>query len=575
MSKLRKIADNIKNNKFDEALKQCNSLDDKNDKHIIYNFKGVIHLIKGNLEESEKNFLNSLKIKSDYKDPIKNLYLVYLKKKNFKDLLFYAKKLTEIDKFNNEYNYQLAYAFELNNNLDEARKYYELYLEQNGNNKKKALNNIGCIYLKRNKPKIALKFFLKAIELGEDKIIINNIFNCYVLLRDLTNSEIFYIKAQKIDDTFIEFKHTKAKYLILHNKIDEALEVLNENKDKPNFLITLLILYFNLGENELGKKLLKDTKHKMEKDPDFFNYYGLKLLYEGNFDTGWKFYEFRNSKTIGNKQNNKFKNVKEWSGEKIVNKHIVVIYEQGLGDSIQFSKYLIPLTKIAEEVTFIVQDNIRNLFKKNIKNLSIKTIDEHTNVKYDYKITLGSLIKFFYKEKIKFQDIIIQSDKELDLKWKKKISKSKFNIGLTWSGSFNGVNEPYRSIPLQTFKDFFSLESNFYCLQSEVWSRDLEYFKSFNFIDCGKYRLNEIASIIQNLDLIITTDTSILHLSASLGKETWGIISLYPDWRWGEFNKFNPYSNLKIFKQKKFNDWFDVKDSLLNELKIKIKNYKK
>ena len=49
------------------------------------------------------------------------------------------------------------------------------------------------------------------------------------------------------------------------------------------------------------------------------------------------------------------------SGEKIVNKHIVVIYEQGLGDSIQFSKYLIPLTKIAEEVTFIVQDNIRNL----------------------------------------------------------------------------------------------------------------------------------------------------------------------------------------------------------------------
>ena len=83
MSKLRKIADNIKNNKFDEALKQCNSLDDKNDKHIICNFKGVIHLIKGNLEESEKNFLNSLKIKSDYKDPIKNLYLVYLKKKEF------------------------------------------------------------------------------------------------------------------------------------------------------------------------------------------------------------------------------------------------------------------------------------------------------------------------------------------------------------------------------------------------------------------------------------------------------------------------------------------------------------
>ena len=243
MSELKKIVENIKNKKLDEALNQCNSLNNKNNEHIILNFKGVIHLIKGNLEESEKNFLNSLEIKSEYEDPIKNLYLIYLQKKNFKDLLFYAKKLVKINKLNNEYHYQLAYAFELNNNLNEAIKYYELYLEQNGNNKKQALNNIGCIYLKRNKPKIAIEFFLKAIELGEDKIIINNIFNCYVLLRDLTNSEIFYIKAQKIDDTFIEFKHTKAKYLILHNKIDEALEVLNDNKDKPKFLITLLILF--------------------------------------------------------------------------------------------------------------------------------------------------------------------------------------------------------------------------------------------------------------------------------------------------------------------------------------------
>ena len=369
--------------------------------------------------------------------------------------MFYAKKLVKINKLNNEYHYQLAYAFELNNNLNEAIKYYELYLEQNGNNKKQALNNIGCIHLKRNRPKIAIEFFLNAIKLGEDKIIINNTFNCYVLLRDLNNSEIFYNKAQKIDNTFIEFKHTKAKYLILKNRIDEAIEILNKNKDKPKFLITLLILYFNLGENELGKKLLIDTKDKMEKEPDFFNYYGLRLLYEGNFDTGWKFYEFRNSKTIGNKRNNKFKNIKEWSGENIINQRIVVINEQGLGDSIQFSKYLIPLTKIAKEVTFIVQDNIRKLFKENIKNLSIKTIEEQSNIEYDYKITLGSLIKFFYKEKIKFHNIIVQSDSELDLKWKKKISKTKFNVGLTWSGSFNGVNEPYRSVPLQIFKDFF------------------------------------------------------------------------------------------------------------------------
>ena len=49
----------------------------------------------------------------------------------------------------------------------------------------------------------------------------------------------------------------------------------------------------------------------------------------------------------------------------------------------------------------------------------------------------------------------------------------------------------------------------------------------------------KLLQLFKNLNLVITTDTSILHLSASLNKETWGMISLYPDWRWGEFNKIN------------------------------------
>ena len=96
--------------------------------------------------------------------------------------------------------------------------------------------------------------------------------------------------------------------------------------------------------------------------------------------------------------------------------------------------------------------------------------------------------------------------------------------------------------------------------------------KLSNLVDYGKYKLDEIASIIQNLDLVITSDTSLLHLSASLNKETWGMLSLYPDWRWGEFNRFNPYSSLKIFKQDKFNDWTNVEKEIAEELKKKIIN---
>ena len=570
MINLKDIAENIKNNNLDKALDLCELFNDINTQHIITNFKGVIYLIKGNLELSEENLLKSLKINPKFEDAIKNLYLVYLKKRNFKDLLICARKLIEINKLNTEYNYKLAYALELNNNLDESIKYYNIYIDFDGINKKQAFNNIGCMYLKINKPKIAKEFFLKGISFGEDKIIINNLFNSYILLRDLDNSDLFFKKAEKIDENFLDFKYNKARYLILKNQINEAIEILENNKDVGKFLITLLILYSNLNKKDIRDKLFTKYKDKIYNDHEFYNYLALKLLYDGNFDDGWKYYEYRNSKTV-----DLFRNIKEWNGEKINTKKIVVFNEQGLGDSIQFSKYIIPLTKIAQHVTFVVQNSVKDLFNGQIKNLSIENLASCNNKQFDYKIAIGSLLKFFFKEKFEEHENLIQTNRNNDLKWKDKITNDKLNVGLVWSGGFNGVNEPYRSIPLKNLSKICSLDANFYCLQNEIWDRDEDDFKSLNLIDFSKHKLNEIASIIKSLDLVITCDTSILHLSASLNKETWAMLSLNPDWRWGKFNSINPYSSLKFFNQSKFNDWTDVKDSIFSELESKIINFKK
>ena len=459
----------------------------------------------------------------------------------------------------------MAYAHELNNNLNETVENYLKYISLDGKNKKQAYNNIGCLYLKRNNPKTAKDFFLKGIKFGEDKIIINNLFRSYILLRDIKNSDSLFKKAENIDKNFLEFKYNKAKYFILKNEIENAIKILKDNINNSQFLITLLILYSNIGRKEDCNKLLTESKDRIINEPEFLNYYGLKLLYEGNFEDGWKYYEYRNSKIT-----DFFKGISEWSGEEIKDKNIVVFNEQGIGDSIQFSKYIIPLTKIAQNVTFVVQNNIKNLFSNEIPNLSIETIKDCKNKKFDFKIALGSLIKFFFKENLNKNENLLQTNKDNDLKWNKKISKDKLNVGIVWSGSFNGANEPYRSIPLQSLKKIFFLNANFYCLQNEIWDRDKDEFNSHNLIDYGSYDLNEISSIIKNLDLVITSDTSILHLSASLNKETWGMLALHPDWRWGEFKKINPYPNLKIFQQEKFNDWSDVEKKIINQLKTKI-----
>ena len=565
MNELELIAENIKNKNLDKALELCKLNENSSDKSIIYNFIGVIHFMKKNLAEAEDFFLKVIEIDDKFQDPIRNLCVIYAITKKFKELLNYSTKLYYLDSKNPLNIFQIASANELNKNYDDAIKYYEKYINTDGSDKKKGFNNIGNIYLRKGKQKTSIKYFSKALKLdNNNKILINNILLCYLSLRDENKAEEYFKRAEIIDSNYTEFLHNKAEYLILKNQIDEAEKILENNKGNTKFLITLIRLYFNSGQNTKGNELLNQSREILKNNSDFYNYLGIRYLYEGNFDEGWKYYEFRKSKL-----SNFFKNIGEWNGANINNKSIVVYNEQGLGDSIQFSKYLIPLSKVSNKITFVVQENIKDLFK-DFKNISIKTYNESKNQTFDFKISLGSLIKFFYKEIINPEENLIEFNHKNKIELENKIDFSKKNIGLVWSGSFLGPNEPYRSIPLDCFKKILSLNANFYALQNEVWDRDLEYFKSSNLIDCGNYKLDELSSLISKLDLVISSDTSILHLASSLNIETWGILCLYPDWRWGEFNKFNPYNKLKLFNQKKFCNWDFINNEVYELLEKKL-----
>ena len=567
MDNLKLIIENIKAKNLDLALNQCDEFCELKNEHIINNLKGVIYSLKKEIKLAEDCFIKSHKLLPNFEDPIKNLYLIYLKNKNFKSALIYGYKLYELNILNDLYSYQLAYVYELNNNLKLAIDFYIKCINLNGSNKVKALNNIGGIYLRNNKNKTSLKFFLEGEKINhKDKIIINNLLLNYIKLKNEKKANEYFKKAESIDNKYIEFIYNKAEYLILRGQYDNAEKILIENKKYLKFLIILISLYFNKGEKDKGKLLLDNSLDEIKKDVNFFNYLGLRLLYEGNFDDGWKYYEYR-----GSKLNNLISDTKEWNGENLERKKIVVFSEQGLGDAIQFSKYLIPLSKKCNDISFVVKKNIYTLFKSDDNKIKIETYESIKDEKFDFKISLGSLIKFFYNYKFNNSENIIFKNREKIKFWKEKLNKSKPNVGLVWSGSFYGPNQPLRSIPLKSLNKIFKLDINYYSLQNEVWDRDKEFLKDLNIYDFGIYDLSELISIIENLDLVISADTSLLHLSASLNKETWGIFNIYPDWRWGAFDKINPYDSLIKINQTKFNNWDDVTNKIYLKLKDKFK----
>ena len=571
MSNLKRIIENINNKNFDKALKFCDLYENNSNAHIISNLKGAIYQLQNNLEMAEIYFLKSSKINNSFIDPLKNLYIIYNKKKKIEEMISVGKKLIQIDQLDPSFNYKLGFAYDLNKKFSDAIHYYQNCIDLNGKETKFALNNMGSIYLKENKPKISLNFFLRAFNLDQkDKIIVNNLLSNYLQLRDKKNSDLFYAKAKDIDKDFIEFKFNEATYLIFNNKIYKAIEILQSNKNQIKFLIQLIKINFTIGNNEVAIKLFNESKAKIERNSNYLNFLGMRYLSDGDFDYGWKFYEYRPLKHL-----NILKNIKEWNGEDLNSKHIIVYSEQGLGDTIQFSKYIFPLMKISKEVTFVVQKKIQNIFKTDFSNLKIEIEDTIQDKIFDYKISLGSILKYFYKEKLNKDENLIRINKEFSNKWINKFDTKKMKIGIAWSGSATGPNEPYRSIPLKSLNKLFSLDVNFFCLQNEIWERDLDYFKSSKIVNFGKYNFDELTSIITNLDLVISSDTSLLHLSASLNKETWGLINLSPDWRWGKFNTINPYKSLKIFRQKIFNNWDDVSNTIFENLNKKIKEINK
>jgi len=567
MDNLKLIVDNINQKKFDLALRQCENYDVKENKYLINNFIGVIYSLKNNKELAEDYFKKSHELNEKFEDPLKNLYIINIQKKNYSEAINIAQKLINLNNKNDLFFYQLAYAFELNNDKLLAIENYEKCKDLSGKNKLKALNNIGNIYLKNNKPKISLKYFLEANEIEKnDKIINNNILQNYIKLKNENKSDEYFEISKKLDSKYIEFIYNEAQYYIFKGKFNEAIKLLNNHKDKPKFLIVLIELCFNMGNFKEGELLLNGIRNEIKKDINLFNYIGIRSLREGNFEDGWKFYENRGSKTTSY-----LNNIKEWNGESLESKRIVVFCEQGIGDALQFSKYVYSLTKTAKDVVFIVSNSIKNLFRSDLKNLTIETRDSFIDNGFEYKISLGSLIKFFYLEKFSSHDHLINKNIDTNKDWKNKLRSNKPNVGLVWTGSFLGPNQPFRSIQLKNLVKILELDINFYCLQNEIWQSDKEYFNTDKIKDFGKYDLVEISSIIKNLDLVISVDTAILHISAILNKETWGIFNIYPDWRWGALDKINPYNSLIKINQTKFNQWEDVTNQIYNKLKKKFK----
>ena len=329
-----------------------------------------------------------------------------------------------------------------------------------------------------------------------------------------------------------------------------------------------------IGNVQECKKILSDTILKINK----FDYEAKYLLshaqlMSGEYEEGWKNNEYRLD--ISRLKKNhliKFKKihdglVPQWRGESLKKKIILIHNEQGIGDDIQFSRYIYCLRSYQpKKIILFCRPALESLFLNSDIYDEVITEKDKTklnNLKFDYYSQLMSLPNIMqvneYDINTNFIPYLKTSKKEYN---QIQNHEKHLKVGFCWKGNPEFDRDYARSMSsVAELELIFNIDNiEFFNLQPDKSSKCESYIhKKTNLFDCAPFinDYQDTVNILSKLDLIITTDTSIVHAAGALGKNCWLLLSnFHSDWRWGLDNDESIwYPTIRIFRQKEYFNW--------------------
>ena len=340
----------------------------------------------------------------------------------------------------------------------------------------------------------------------------------------------------------------------------------------------------SLEQNGLTKSALSEVVEIYKKalllKPDYPEaHYNLSLCYnlKGDLQKSFKLYEWRQRKkkplTVAPRDH------LIWDGiEPISGKKVFVYEEQGLGDTIQFVRYLLLLKQKGAEVIFKVKPKMHALIETLDKNIILVDNDPAEN-SIDFETPIMSLPYLLNTNlnTIPSMASYLSVDQRKIISWEKHLAKDGFKVGICWQGSKAKIDFG-RSFPLTLFEDISKLPNveliSLHKGEGEKQIEDINFDLTVlgNDFDKGEDAFIDSAAVISNCDLIITSDTAIAHLAGALGCRTWVVLKKIPDWRWMLDRNDSPwYPNMKLYRQKERDDWEEVFKTIKKDLQSFIK----
>lgn len=291
-----------------------------------------------------------------------------------------------------------------------------------------------------------------------------------------------------------------------------------------------------------------------------------------NWKEGWKGFEVRWG--ISPKKPRSSETGPQWRGEDIKDKTLLVYEEQGFGDSIICSRFIPLVAARGGKVILECKKPLHRLFSS-IPGIVKLVEPEQTTSGFDYHIPMMSLPGIFETTLSNLPapaPLTAATSLPPKVAQALALGKGRMKIGIVWSGSVTFSYNHKRAVDISRFLPFAEVPGiQLYSLQKGPREHELRTSGADAIIhEIGPHMedFSMTAAVLQELDLIIMTDSSVAHLAGSLGRPVWNILSFAPYWLYLRDRSDSPwYQSMRLFRQKSPGDWDGVFAEVLAELK--------
>ena len=546
----------------------------------FFNNLGIAYKKIGNLHEAALNFEKAISIRNSFFEAINNNANTLQALGNTNQAIeLYLKAIEYNPNFADSF-FNLGNAYKDIKRLNEATEAYKNVLKINPNHFE-ALTALGSLMCELENFSASFNLLRKSIAINRDyEISHNNLGITYLKTRDYKKALFCFDYAIKLKPDFIDAHSNRGLVFLNSDNLTKAIECFEK--------VLLLDPQHADALNNYGNALLKLKKYDealgyfdsaIKVCPDHYANFNksFTLLLQGNYHEGWKYYEFRlNNKNFNNNSFPKQKLLNNINN--LINKKILICHEQGLGDTLQFIRYAKLLRNTGAQVFAILPKELNFLISDSGLVDKVFTLDSSLP-DFDFFIPVASLPFLFDTNisNIPFPDGYLTPDKKKEIAWANRLGeKKKLRIGLTWSSTSSFSEDENRSMPLSKLSSYLDFNNYEYiCLQKTIKDGDKNLFnklKKIKFFGTELSDFSDTAALAKCLDLVVSTCTSIPHLTGAMGIQTFLLAQFNADWRWLIDRADTPwYNSVKIYRQNQNKNW----DPVLKQVFSDIPNIKK